>query len=306
MNPASLLHLPAALVLAPLLGGLAQRTKAWFAGRRGAPLLQPYRDLLKLARKGAVYSPTTTWVFRAVPVVGVAAASAALLLLPLGALPAPLGFPGDLLLLAGLLAAGRFASVVGALDTGSSFSGMGASREVAFAALGEPTLLLALAALARATGSTSLSGMLGALDVGVWLQAGPALVLVALTLFAVLLADAARIPVDDPATHLELTMIHEVMVLDHSGPDLAAIQYAGALRLWILGALLVGVALPLRSGNAALDAAVQLAGLALVGILIGIVESSMARLRLVRVPQFLVGAAALAVLALMLSAGANR
>ena len=147
---------------------------------------------------------------------------------------------------------------------------------------------------------TSLSGMQAAASVEAWLRAGPALPLVAAALIAVVLAENARIPIDDPSTHLELTMIHEVMVLDHGGPDLAFILYGSALKLWVMGALLVNVVLPLRTGGAWADGAVSLGGMFLLAVAIGTIESSMARLRLTRVPQLLVGAATLAALALVL------
>jgi formate hydrogenlyase subunit 4 len=220
---------------------------------------------------------------------------------PFRGAPAPLAFPGDPVLLCGLLALMRFATVLAALDTGSSFEGMGASREVQFAALAEPALVLALAVVVRTTGSLSLSGAFAALGPGAWAHRGAALLLVLAALFVVHLAENARVPVDDPNTHLELTMIHEVMVLDHGGPDLALIQYAAALKLWVLGALLVGVALPVEPLAPAAAAAVSLTGMVALAVLVGVVETTMARLRLVRVPQLLVGAAALAVLALVLA-----
>ena len=296
----ALLSPGAGLAGALMLLGLINRTKAFFAGRRGPPLLQPYFDLAKLLKKGAVYSRTTTWVFRAGPLVGLSAAAATLALLPLGSLPAPIAFAGDLVLFAYLLSLMRFFTVLAALDTGSSFEGMGASREVFFSALAEPALFLGLAALSVLTGSLSLSSMLGAVSTSSWSAEGPALALVASALFIVLLAENARIPVDDPNTHLELTMIHEVMVLDHCGVDLAFIQYAAALKLWLLAGLLVGIVLPARSGSPLVDAGVFMLGMLALAVVIGIVESSMARLRLARVPNLILGAAALAVVALVL------
>jgi formate hydrogenlyase subunit 4 len=172
-----------------------------------------------------------------------------------------------------------------------------------FAALGEPALLLALAAVARATGALSLSPMLGGITPAAWLRAGPTLGLLAAALLVVFLAENARIPVDDPETHLELTMIHEVMVLDHGGVDLAFVLYGSALKLWLLGALLAGVLVPLRGGNVWADGAAAVAGLAGLAVVTGVVESTMARLRLAHVPQLLVGAAVLAVLALAVALG---
>ncbi|MBI2922676.1 MAG: NADH-quinone oxidoreductase subunit H [Planctomycetes bacterium] len=289
-----------AILFAPLLLGVVNRVKAWVGGRRGPPVLQAYWDLAKLLRKGAVYSRSTTWIFRAGPIVGVCAALVATALLPVGDTPALMGFPGDLILLAYVFGLARFFTVLAALDTGSSFEGMGASREVQFSALAEPALLLALAAVARNTGSTSLTGMMQGISVHAWTTAGPALALVSAALLLVFLAENARIPVDDPATHLELTMIHEVMVLDHGGPDFAFVLYGAALKLWVLGALLVGIAVPVRSGDPWIDAAGFAAGMLALAVVVGAVESSMARLKLLRVPQLLAGAAALSALALIL------
>jgi formate hydrogenlyase subunit 4 len=294
------IHPLLALALCPLLGSLIARTKAAFAGRTGPPLLQPYRDLARLLRKGAVYSRTTTVLFRAAPAAGLGAVAVATLLVPFGGAPALLSFPGDFVLVAGLLAFVRFATVTAALDTGSSFEGMGASREIQIAALAEPALFLSLAAVGVTARGSSLSSMQAATSVESWLAAGPALPLVAAALMAVLLAENARMPVDDPNTHLELTMIHEVMVLDHGGPDLAFVLYGAALKLWVMGALLINIVLPIRTGDAILDGAISLAGMALLALTIGIIESSMARIRLARVPQLLVGAATLAALALVL------
>ena len=282
MNPVSFIQPLLALTLSPLLLGVINRTKASFAGRNGQPLLQSYFDLWKLLQKGAVYSRTTTWVFRAGPIIGLAAALAATALVPLGGLPSTVSFTGDLVLFAYLLGLMRFFMVIAALDTGSSFESMGASREVTFSALAEPALLLGLAALARQTGSLSLSSIYSSLSFDAWLGVGPMLALVVAALMVVLLAENARIPVDDPNTHLELTMIHEVMVLDHSGPDFAFILYGAALKLWVLGVLVAGLIIPIRTGNPWLDGGACLLGMLVIAIIIGIVESSMARLRLPR------------------------
>ena len=288
------------LALAPLLNGVINRTKAFFAGRAGAPLFQLYFDLFKLLRKGAVYGKTASWVFRVAPLVGLAGLITALALLPFGGAPALISFPGDFFLFAYLLGLARFFMVIGALDTGSSFEGMGASREVLFSALAEPVFLLGLAAIARETANLSLSGMFEGLAIDAWLHSGPALALVAAALFFVYLAENCRIPVDDPNTHLELTMIHEVMALDYSGPDFAAVLYGAALKLWLTGAVLIRIILPIHSGNFWIDAMVSLAGMFVLAALVGVVESIMARLRLLKIPQILLGAGTLTVLALFL------
>ncbi len=298
---ASITHVVLALILAPLLPGIINRTKAKFAGRCGQPLLQGYFDLWKLLHKGAVYSKTTTWVFVAGPIVGLACAMTALLIIPLGGVPGWLAFSGDFLLFAYLLGLMRFFTIVAALDTGSSFEGMGASREAFYSALAEPALLLGLAAAAAHSHSLSLSTMMAAVTPDVLATfAGPALLLVAAALLIVFLTENARIPIDDPNTHLELTMIHEVMVLDHGGPDLAMIQYGAMLKLWLLGSLLVGILVPVRSGCWLVDLAAGLIGMAALAVLVGVIESTIARLRLVRVPQFLVAASVLSILALIL------
>ncbi|HEU0215989.1 MAG TPA: NADH-quinone oxidoreductase subunit H [Stellaceae bacterium] len=296
MKPLTLVASLAALLLAPLLVGLINRTRAFVAGRRGPPLVQPYRDVLKLLRRGAVYGDVTTPLVRLGPVVNIVTLVGTLLLLPFGTAGAAISFPGDMIVLVGLFALGRFVTVLAALDTGSSFEGMGASREVQFGALAEPALLVALATLSRATGATDLSAMYGAISVASWAHALPALGLVGVTFLMLELIENSRIPVDDPTTHLELTMIHEVMVLDHSGPDLGLIQYGAALKLWIVGALLVGL-IPLRGADPWLAAGVTLFGMALLAVTIGLIESAMARYRLVTVPQFVVGAATLSVVA---------
>ena len=301
MMAASILHPALAVLLAPLLPGVINRTKAFFAGRKGPPLLQSYFDLWKLFRKGATYSRTTTWIFRAGPIVNFACLLAALALVPLGRVPAPLAFAGDWILLAYLLGLGRFFTAIAALDTGSSFEGMGASREVQFATFAEPALLVGLAALARQAQSLSLSTIYAGISLGSWAHAMPMLSLLAAGFFVLFLAENCRIPVDDPNTHLELTMIHEVMVLDHGGVDFGFVQWGAALKLWVLGTLLIGLFPPGTSGLPLLDLAFGVAGMLALAVATGAAESIMARVRLLRVPQLLVGAGVLCALGLLLT-----
>jgi formate hydrogenlyase subunit 4 len=290
-----------ALVLAPLMLGIINRTKAVFAGRVGPPLLQPYYDLRKLLGKGAIYSRSTTWVFRAGPIVSLAALVTATLIVPFGGSGAALSFPGDLILFAYLLGLARLFMVLAALDTGSSFEGMGASREVFYSALAEPVLFLGFAALAREAGNLSLTAIpLGTTRPLLSLTQA----LVAIALLVVLLCENCRIPFDDPNTHLELTMIHEVMVLDHSGPDLAFILYGAALKLWLFGSLILSLLLP--AVNLHLGISLALAGMLVLAVLVAVIESTMARLKLLRVPQLLVGAATFSALALVLELGRNN
>ena len=290
------ISLVALLLLAPLLPGVAAKTVALLTGRRGAPLLQPYRDLGRLLRKGVVYGNVTTPVFRAAPAAWMLTAVAAAALVPLDGRSGLISFTGDFLLFAGALAAGRWFLTLSALDTGSSFEGMGAGRELMIGSFAEPALFAGFLTLALATGGLSLSDLFGPAVPGTWMSAGASLAMVALSLALLLLAEAARGPIDDPATHLELTMIHEVMVLDHSGPDLALLHYGSALRFALFGSLLVGLGWPRAGASPAAAAAGLAAGLLLVAVAVGLVESSMARLRLLRVPQYLFSAGVLAAL----------
>jgi formate hydrogenlyase subunit 4 len=284
------LHVVTLLALPPLLIGVIAKTKAAFAGRVGPSVLQPYYDIVKLLRKGLVLSSTTTWIFVASPVVTLVAVALAGLLAPLGHHRAPIEFTGDLVLFAYLLGLARFFTTAAALDTGSSFEGMGASREVTFACISEPALLFAFLSLARITGSLSLSGILAGPLTGLFGAAGAAIVLVSAGLFVVLLAENCRIPVDDPNTHLELTMIHEVMVLDHGGPLLGMILYGAAMKLLILGSVLVHVVAPYATGSFALDGAIFVAEVLGLAVIVGVVESVMARLRMRHVPHLLIAA----------------
>lgn len=289
-----LAHIIVVMVLAPLLPGIIARTKAFLTGRRGPPLLQPYYDIGKLFRKGNVYSTTTTWIFQAAPIVALAAVLVPAIFIPFGNLKAPLPFPGDFILFAYLYGLARFFMIIAALDTGSSFEGMGASREAAFSCLAEVVLFLDFMILALLSQRLVLSGMIEGNILSSWQVFGPALLLAGASYFLVLLAENARIPVDDPATHLELTMIHEVMVLDHSGWDLAYIFYGSAIKLFVLGGLFVNILIPFHGLSSMAQAVMFWAGMAVLAVGIGAVESCMARLRLNRVPQMLISAFVLA------------
>lgn len=282
------IHFLLVLLLPPLALGVINKTKALFAGRVGAPLLQPCYDLIRLFRKGTVLSRTTTWVFLAGPVVGGVTTLGAALFLPLGGHAAPLSFDGDFVLFAYLLALGRFFTIAAALDTGSAFEGMGGAREATFSALAEPALFFGFVVLARVSGAYSLSDMLGPGVAASWSTAGAPLAAVVASWFVVLLAENSRVPFDDPNTHLELTMIHEVMVLDHSGPPLGLILYGAAIKLFLFGALVLGVAAPLGGLDPWLAWALFAAASLLLAVAIGVVESVMARLRLPKVPNLLV------------------
>ncbi len=291
---ATLLHLAVLLIVPPFLMGVINRTKAFFGGRQGPPLIQPYFDIWRLLRKGTVQSTTTTCLFRFGPVANLVTVFVAALLIPLGQQASPISFVGDALLFAYVLALGRFFLVLSALDTGSAFEGMGVAREVTFACFTEPTIFFCLLVLAKLFGSTRMVDLfVGPLASASAWSATP-LLLVLISWFLLTLAENCRIPFDDPNTHLELTMIHEVIVLDHSGPMLAIIQLAAALKLFVFAALTVRLAVPLDLGHPLADWGVFLVCVNLVAVSLGVVESVMARLRMTRVPQVLTAAGVIA------------
>ncbi|WP_005033569.1 respiratory chain complex I subunit 1 family protein [Holophaga foetida] len=283
-----LLHGLTALLVAPLIPGLINKVKALVAGRQGPRILQLYYDLAKLIRKRAVFSRTTTWVFLLGPIATVTVGWVAALIVPFGHFPAPIRFEGDAIFFAYLFGVARFLTVLSALDTGSSFEGMGSARELTFSALAEPALFLGFATLAKYSGSISLSGMLASPQFTLSRVMAPH-ILVLTAWFIVYLAENARIPVDDPNTHLELTMIHEVMVLDHSGRPFALVLYGSSLKLLVLGALILGPFLP-RTHYWWLDWVAFFGALAALAVAVGIVESIMARFRMNKVPQLLLAA----------------
>ena len=282
------------LLLAPLLPGIINKVKAWVAGRRGPPVLQLYYDLARLWQKSVVMSTLASPGFIAGPAVAWVAITGAALLLPLGPGGSALGFRGDVLLLVYLLAVARFAIAWAALETGSAFEGMGAAREVSFAVLSEVSLITAILALSVQTGSVTLATMLAP-------AAGTGAILLAAGLFAVLLAENCRVPFDDPNTHLELTMIHEVMVLDHSGPPLAVILHGAAMKLMLFSALLTQAVLPLGRLSPFAAAGALAAGVLAVTIGVGLVESLLARVAFRRVPLLLTTAFLLCLFALLLA-----
>ncbi|MGE5549575.1 MAG: respiratory chain complex I subunit 1 family protein [Bacteroidota bacterium] len=279
------------LVFPFYLAGLSEKTKAFMAGRKGRPLLQPWHDFVKLLRKSQVKSNSASALSAWAPLVSLAAVLTAGLLLPLAGHRALPGFPGDIVLFAYLLALARFVMILNALDAGSSFEGMGAAREAVFGLLGEAILFMLLGTLTLFTGGSSFS------DWPLIVQKSSALGLpVALSggflLFVLLLLEGCRVPFDDPNTHLELTMIHEVMILDNSGPDLAFLNYGGMLKMAIFASLIAGLfGVPAGPWGAL---GVHFAIVSGVGVLLGLMESVMARIRLQILPQLLLGVSGLA------------
>ena len=289
-----LLRLALWLLVAPLLPGVINKVKAWVAGRQGPPVLQLYYDLARLWKKSVVMSTFASPAFVACPAVAWVAILGAAILLPLGPAGGALSFKGDVLLLVYLLAVARFCTAWAALETGSAFAGMGAAREVSYAVLSEAALITAILSLSVQSGSVTLDSMLAP-------SPGPGAVLLAAGLFAVLLAENCRVPFDDPNTHLELTMIHEVMVLDHSGPPLAVMLHGAAMKLLLFAVLLSEAVLPIGRWSP-LPATAGLVG-AVAGVIVGVglVESLLARFAFRRVPLLLTTAFLLCLFALLLA-----
>lgn len=289
-----LIRLACWLLLAPLLPGIINKVKAWVAGRRGPPVLQLYYDLARLWKKSVVVSKLASPAFVILPAVSWVALLGAAMLLPLGPAGASLSFRGDVLLLLYLLALSRFCTAWAAMETGSAFEGMGAAREVSYAVLAEAAMIAAVLSLSVQTGSVSLATMLAP-------SAGAGLALLAAGLFIVLLAENCRVPFDDPNTHLELTMIHEVMVLDHSGPLLAAVLHGAAMKLLLFAALLTQAVLPRDQFSPFAAVGALAGGVLAVTVGVGLIESLLARLAFRRVPLLLTVAFLLCLFALLVA-----
>jgi formate hydrogenlyase subunit 4 len=286
----------AVLVLSPLLfAGIINKVKAIWAGRKGATVLQPYFDFYKLLRKGEVISKTTSFIFQITPSINISAVLFALFIVPIPCIGSIISFNGDFVLFAYVLGLSRFMTVIAALDTGSSFAGMGASREVTFATIVEPSFFVIIGTLSLLTNQLSFNSIFTLLNTSVGYTMLVKLLLLT-SLFIMLLTEGSRVPVDDPNTHLELTMIHEVMILDYSGPDLAFIFYSSALKMLlislIIGNLFVPVYLSLFQGLLYFGLIVFIIFYA-----VGIVESIIARSRISHIPQFIFLITALSIIA---------
>jgi len=281
------------LALAPGLVGLVRKVKARLTRRQGAPVVQPYRDILRLMKKEVVLAENASWLFRASPYMIFAATWVAAALVPTFALGLRFSWTADLIAIVALLGIARFFLALAGMDVGTSFGGIGASREVMIGALAEPAMLLTVFCLALVAGSTQLSvvaAYMASAEVGLRVSLGMALI----ALIIVAIAENARIPVDNPATHLELTMVHEAMVLEYSGRHLAMIEIAAALKLLLYAALIGCVFLPWGlaapgSGVAAhlIGLAAFLAKLGAAGVLLAVFETAIAKMRVFRVPDFL-------------------
>lgn len=298
-----ILQVALTLLLAPGLVGLIRWLKARLQNRRGAPPWQPYFELTKLFQKEVVMSNNASWLFRFAPYMIFASTVAVLLLTPLLAAPLPFDAIGDLLVVVYLLLLGTFFLALAGLDPGTAFGGMGASREMTVAAIAEPTIALAIFGLALGAGSTNLGRIVTETLTNPGVVISPGHLLAFAALFIVTLAETGRLPVDNPATHLELTMIHEAMILEYSGRYLALIEWAAWLKLTIFFALLAnlfvpwGVATTLAPGDLLVAVAALVLKLAALGVAVAIVETRVAKLRLFRVPELLSVSFVLALLA---------
>jgi formate hydrogenlyase subunit 4 len=298
----SILLLVLAMIVAPFYSALILKVKAFFGGKKGPPLLINYFTLIKLFKKGSVYSTSTTLIFKMGPVISLGAAATTLMFLPIAGQTALFSFHGDIIFLLYLLGLGRFFTIAAAMDTASPFEGMGAAREAYFSIFCEATLFMILILFYTLTGDLQLSAFFsGVQPYGLWHAAGAPLFFVMMALFFVLLTENSRVPVDDPATHLELTMIHEVMVLDHSGPDLALIELGAFFKLFFYSTLVARLLCPFSLGTPAIDLALFLASMAVVYAAVGVMESVMARYRMDRVPKFILTSFALAFFATVIT-----
>src|SRR5438093_2084478 len=296
------------LAVSPFIVGLIRKVKATLQCRRGASVVQPYHDLLKLFQKDVVVSSNASWIFTATPYISFASTLAANLLVPLFVSKVPLNFAGNIIALVYLLALGTFFLILAGLDAGSAFGGMGSSREAIVASLTEPAMILSIFAIALTAGSTNLSTIVHktALLEGIVTDPSPHLMAFA-ALFIVTIAETGRVPVDNPATHLELTMIHEAMILEYSGRYLALVEWAAGLKLLVFLTLIANVFAPwgiattlepTALGVGLVTYLVKVSGLA---VLIGVIESMFAKLRLFRVPELLSASFILALLAVTAS-----
>jgi formate hydrogenlyase subunit 4 len=287
----------------PLLTGLTRQVRARLEGRAGAGITQPYRDLRKLFRKAPVTPRGTTEVFRVAPLVLMATVLVVAVVAPFVTTEPAIGPAADLFAVVALLALGAVALALAGIDTGTAFGGMGASREVTILALVEPTLLVAIFALSTRVGSTNLGAIVSATAHDPARVISPAGVLAAVALVVVIVAETGRLPVDNPSTHLELTMVHEAMVLEYAGPDLALVELASAMRLTVLLGLLANLFVPFgiatTTGALAIGVVALVVKVAVLGALLAAAEVFVAKLRLFRVPELLAGSFLLSLLAVV-------
>lgn len=281
------------IIAALFFTGIINRTKSLASGRKGPGILQPLKDVARLFRKGSVYPATAGIIFRVAPTIYMASIIMALLVVPFGQSKGVLSFNGDFIFFAYVLALGRFLSVVAALDTGSSFEGMGASREALYGMLAEPAFFVLMGSMALLTGHTSFHEIFNELHLGSWVSYAMA-TLATFVLVMIAMVENSRMPIDDPKTHLELTMVHEVMILDNSGFDLGLILTAGFLKFAIFGALIVNLFIGMVPTGYAIPLFLLIQ--AAMAVAVGLIESFMARFRMSHNPQFITALTSVALL----------
>ncbi len=300
----SILAFCLAVTIAPLLPAVIQKTKACFAGKQGPPLLINYYTMIKLFKKGSVYSTSTSFVFRLGPVMGFSTSLMMLLYFPMAGVAPLFSFHGDVLFLFYLMGLGRFFSILAALDTASPFEGMGAAREAFFSTLAEMTIFAILILFFKLTGSLSFYEFFsGDHVIDLMGEYSALLILVVVSLYVVMLTENSRVPVDDPATHLELTMIHEVMILDHSGPDLAFIEMGSWFKLLFYSGFLARLINPFHAENVIVNALLFYGVVTCIYVSIGVVESITARYKMSQVPKFILTPFILVFFVIILSMG---
>ena len=293
MNPIIYLLIQTAVILltAPLVNGIIVKIKALTQKRKGAPILQLYYDLYKLARKTSVVSETASWIYRITPYLLFATALAAAQLVPVSTFIAPNSLPGDIILLVSILALGRFFMMLAALDTGSTFGGMGSSREAMISALIEPSLFISLLTIGLIAGSTSVLAMMGTMQVIGTPLLKPVFLLLLLAFLTIIITETSRIPVDDPSTHLELTMVHEAMVLEYSGRQLALMEYGAAIKQLVFITLLVNLLLPLDQllspgiASVLLSLLLYLLKIIAVAVILAVIEVNTVKFKLFSIPN---------------------
>ena len=291
-----------AILTAPFFSALILKVKAFFGGKKGPPLLINYYTLIKLSKKGSVYSKSTSFIFKMGPMVSLCSAVTAMMFLPIAGHAPIFSFNGDVIFILYILGLGRFFTIAAAMDTASPFEGMGAAREAFFPIICEASMFMILILFYMLTQELSFATYFSESNpLELWKTAGSPLIFIAIAFFIILLTENSRVPVDDPATHLELTMIHEVMVLDHSGPDLALIELGSYLKLFFYSTFVARLIFPFNMGNTYLNICTFCGALIVVYTCTGIMESVIARLRMDKVPKFILTSFALAFFAIVIT-----
>ena len=293
-----ILNLIIVLFVPFLMLGVIKKTKAFWGGRYGASVFQPLYDFVKLMKKDFVISKTTSGVFRITPVIVIASALFAALFVPLASSSAIINIPAGFILFAYILGFSKFFSLIGAMDTGSSFEGMGASREACFTTIVEPAFFMLLASIMALSGNFTFDSLSKIIEIsgayGVLIC-----VFAVLALFIMILTEGSRVPVDDPATHLELTMIHEVMILDNSAADLALITWASGIKMLLLSSLIAAIVIP-QGLSTTVSTLCYLALMFVISVIIGTIESATARIRMSHVFEFIFAMSSFALVVLSL------